>query len=180
MSNPNYALNNADNHETFAENTPPLSMGPINTPVHLIAFVLPGKLGACNCSSAIDMMRRLTILKLMLNYLGVDRVFHAFGDPTRRQMLEQLSRGPATVSSLAEPLGITLAAVVQQLQILENSGVVSTQKIGRVRTCRLEPAGFTLAAEWIDQRRALWERRLDRLGDLLAEGESRKRNPPRK
>jgi DNA-binding transcriptional ArsR family regulator len=109
------------------------------------------------------------ILKPMLNYLQVDQVFHAFGDPTRRRMAEQLSRGPASVSSLAAPLGITLAAVVQHLKILESSGVVSTHKVGRVRTCQLEPAGLAVAADWIAERRLLWERRLDRLGDVLAE-----------
>jgi len=105
----------------------------------------------------------------MLNQTKIDQVFHAFGDPTRRKLVEQLSHGPASVSDLAKPLGITLAAVVQHLQVLERSGVVRTQKVGRVRTCRLEPAGLNVAAEWIAERRSLWERRLDRLGDMLAE-----------
>jgi DNA-binding transcriptional ArsR family regulator len=105
----------------------------------------------------------------MLNQITIDQVFHAFGDPTRRKLVEQLSRGPASVSDLAKPLGITLAAVVQHLQVLERSGLVRTQKVGRVRTCRIEPAGLDVAAEWIAERRALWERRLDRLGDVLAE-----------
>jgi DNA-binding transcriptional ArsR family regulator len=99
----------------------------------------------------------------------IDRVFHALGDPTRRRLVDRLSRGPASVSELAKPLGITLAAVVQHLQVLEHSGVVRTRKVGRVRTCRIEPAGLDAAAGWIAERRALWERRLDRLGDLLAE-----------
>jgi DNA-binding transcriptional ArsR family regulator len=105
----------------------------------------------------------------MLNQTTIDQVFHAFGDPTRRKLVEQLSLGPASVSDLAKPLGITLAAVVQHLQVLENSGLVRTQKVGRVRTCRIETAGLDIAAEWIAARRALWERRLDRLGDILAE-----------
>lgn len=105
----------------------------------------------------------------MLNQITIDQVFHAFGDPTRRKLIEHLSQGPASVSDLAKPLGITLAAVVQHLQVLERSGVVRTQKVGRVRTCRIEPAGLDLAAEWIAERRSLWERRLDRLGDILAE-----------
>jgi DNA-binding transcriptional ArsR family regulator len=105
----------------------------------------------------------------MMNQATIDQVFHAFGDPTRRKLVEQLSLGPASVSDLAKPLGITLAAVVQHLQILERSGVVRTQKVGRVRTCRIEPAGLDIVAEWIAERRSLWERRLDRLGDLLAE-----------
>jgi DNA-binding transcriptional ArsR family regulator len=105
----------------------------------------------------------------MLNQISIDQVFHALGDPTRRRLVERLSRGPASVSDLAEPLGITLAAVVQHLQVLESSGVVRTQKVGRVRTCRIEPAGLDIAAGWIAERKSLWERRLDRLGDILAE-----------
>lgn len=107
----------------------------------------------------------------MLNQFSVDQVFHALGDPTRRRLVERLSQGPVAASELAKPLGITLAAVVQHLQILEHSGIVRTQKIGRVRTCRIEPAGLNVAAEWIAERRSLWERRLDRLGDMLAEDE---------
>ena len=99
----------------------------------------------------------------------IDRVFHALGDPTRRAILEKLSQGPKSVSRLAEPLDITLAAVVQHLQVLEDSGLVQTEKVGRVRTCRIEPAGLSAAEQWIGDRRSMWERRLDRLGDLLAE-----------
>ena len=105
----------------------------------------------------------------MLNQNQIDQVFHALGDPTRRKLVEQLSQGPASASDLAKPLGITLAAIVQHLQILERSGLVHTQKVGRVRTCRLEPTGLNVAADWIAERRSLWERRLDRLGDILAE-----------
>ena len=100
---------------------------------------------------------------------SIDRVFHALGDPTRRAIMEKLSQGPISVSRLAEPLDITLAAVVQHLQVLEESGLVQTEKIGRVRTCRIEPAGLSVAAQWIGDRRSMWERRFDRLGDLLAE-----------
>jgi DNA-binding transcriptional ArsR family regulator len=96
-----------------------------------------------------------------------DRVFHALGDPTRRAILEKLSAGPLTVSRLAEPLAITLAAVVQHLQVLEASGLVATEKVGRTRTCRVEPTGLSAAEQWIADRRSLWENRLDRLGDLL-------------
>ena len=99
---------------------------------------------------------------------NIDRVFHALGDPTRRAILEKLSAGPVTVSRLAKPLNITLAAVVQHIQILEESKLVQTEKVGRVRTCRIEPAGLSVAAQWIADRRTIWERRLDRLGDLLA------------
>ena len=101
----------------------------------------------------------------------INRVFHALGDPTRRAILEKLSGGPRSVSRLAEPLDITLAAVVQHLQVLEESGLVQTEKTGRVRTCRIEPAGLSVAEKWIADRRSMWERRLDRLGDLLAEPE---------
>src|SRR5215212_7658317 len=107
----------------------------------------------------------------MLNQMAPDQVFHALGDTTRRRLVEHLSRGPASVSDLAKPLGISLAAVVQHLQVLERSGVVRTQKVGRVRTCHIEPAGLNVVADWIAERRSLWERRLDRLGDVLAEEE---------
>jgi DNA-binding transcriptional ArsR family regulator len=100
---------------------------------------------------------------------GIDAVFHALGDPTRRAMVEKLSEGPVSVSQLAEPFAMTLAAVVQHLQVLEECGLVETEKMGRVRTCRIEPSGFAVASQWIADRRSMWERRLDRLGDLLAE-----------
>jgi DNA-binding transcriptional ArsR family regulator len=101
--------------------------------------------------------------------VNIDRVFHALGDPTRRAIVEKLSEGPISVSRLAEPLDMSLAAVVQHLQVLEESGLVNTEKIGRVRTCRIEPAGLSAAEQWIGDRRSTWERRFDRLGDLLAE-----------
>jgi DNA-binding transcriptional ArsR family regulator len=104
----------------------------------------------------------------MLNQLSVDQVFYALGDPTRRRLVEHLSRGPASVSALAKPLGISLAAVVQHIQVLERTGVVRTQKVGRVRTCQIEPLALDTAASWLAERRSLWERRLDRLGDFLA------------
>ena len=101
--------------------------------------------------------------------VNIDRVFQALGDPTRRAIVEKLSEGPISVSQLAKPLEITLAAVVQHLQVLEESGLVQTEKVGRVRTCRIEPAGLSAAEQWIADRRSTWERRFDRLGDLLAE-----------
>jgi DNA-binding transcriptional ArsR family regulator len=103
--------------------------------------------------------------------INIDRVFHALGDPTRRAILDKLSEGPLSVSRLADPLAITLTAVVQHLQVLEESGLVHTEKIGRVRTCRIETAGFSVLEQWLRDRRSLWERRLDRLGDLLAESD---------
>jgi len=106
----------------------------------------------------------------MLEYqAALDRVFHALADPSRRAMVDRLARGPASVSELAEPFDMTLAAVAQHLRVLEDSGVVRTEKVGRVRTCRIEPAALTSAEQWITKRKALWERRLDRLADVLAE-----------
>ncbi len=106
----------------------------------------------------------------MLNQeVTLDRVFHALADPSRRAMVDRLTRGPASVSELAEPFDKTLAAVVQHLKVLEDSGVVRTEKVGRVRTCRIEAAALTSAEQWITKRKALWERRLDRLGEVLNE-----------
>jgi DNA-binding transcriptional ArsR family regulator len=106
----------------------------------------------------------------MLNQAAdLDRVFQALADPGRRLMVERLSRGPASVSELASPLRITLAAVVQHVQVLEASGLVRSQKIGRTRTCRINPAALRSAESWIAERRSLWERRLDRLGDFLSD-----------
>jgi DNA-binding transcriptional ArsR family regulator len=103
--------------------------------------------------------------------VAIDLLFHALGDPTRRAILDKLSEGPLSVSRLALPLDITLTAVAQHLQILEESGLVHTEKVGRVRTCRIEPAGFSRLEQWIREHRSTWERRLDRLGELLAESE---------
>jgi DNA-binding transcriptional ArsR family regulator len=105
--------------------------------------------------------------------IHIDRVFHALGDPTRRAIVEKLSLGPISVSRLAAPLAITLAAVVQHVQILEQSGLVHTEKAGRVRTCRLESAALSVAEQWFADRRTLWEQRLDRLGEFLAEEEKK-------
>jgi DNA-binding transcriptional ArsR family regulator len=102
---------------------------------------------------------------------NIDRVLHALGDPTRRAIVEKISKGPTTVSDIAKPLDITLAAVIQHLQVLEESGLVQTRKAGRVRTCTIEPAGLSILERWIADRRSTWERRFDRLGDLLVEPE---------
>jgi DNA-binding transcriptional ArsR family regulator len=99
----------------------------------------------------------------------LDLTFQALADPSRRQMVERLSRGPASVSELAEPLAMSLPAVVQHLQVLEAGGLVRSEKVGRVRTCRIEPDALSSAETWIKQRRTNWESRLDRLGDVLAE-----------
>jgi len=110
----------------------------------------------------------------MLNYqvatpAPLDLAFQALADPTRRVMVERLSQGPASVSELARPLDMTLSAVVQHLAVLEASGLVRSQKVGRIRTCRIEPQMFTAAERWLGERRASWERRFDRLGAFLAE-----------
>jgi DNA-binding transcriptional ArsR family regulator len=99
-----------------------------------------------------------------------DRAFQALGDPTRRWIVDHLSRAPSSASRMAEPLGLTTAAVVQHLQVLEESGLVRSEKRGRVRTCVVDPRGMRGIERWISERRVLWERRLDRLGEILAEG----------
>ena len=101
--------------------------------------------------------------------IDVNRVFHALSDATRRQMIERLSEGPISVSGLAKPLGVSLAAVVQHLQVLEACALVQTEKVGRTRVCRMEPAGLSVVEKWIQDRRSMWERKFDRLGDLLDE-----------
>ena len=106
----------------------------------------------------------------MLNYqpTPIDRMFHALAEPTRRMMVERLSRGPASVSHLAKPFAMSLPAIVQHLQVLEASGLVKSEKVGRVRTCRIEPKALRAAERWINEHRILWEHRLDRLGQFLA------------
>ena len=99
--------------------------------------------------------------------MSLDLMFQALADPTRRAMVERLGRGPVSVSDLAAPFDMSLPAVVQHLAVLEASGLVRSEKLGRVRTCRMEPQAFSLAEQWINQRRTDWERRLDRLGDYL-------------
>ena len=106
----------------------------------------------------------------MLNQsAGLNLTFQALADPTRRVMVEQLGRGPASVSELARPLAISLPGVIQHLHVLEATGLVRSEKVGRVRTCRIEPVALQPAEQWIIERRVMWERRLDRLGDYLAE-----------
>ena len=100
---------------------------------------------------------------------ALDLAFQALADPTRRQMVARLSRGPASVSELAEPLSMSLPAVLQHLQMLEASGLVRSEKKGRVRTCRIEPDALGEAEQWIQEQRALWEAQLDRLEDFLAD-----------
>ncbi len=104
----------------------------------------------------------------MLNHpIDLDRVFHALADPTRRAMIERLGRAPASVSELAQPATISLAAIVQHVQILEACGLVRTEKVGRTRTCRINAAALTAAERWLEARRTEWSGHLDRLGDFL-------------
>jgi DNA-binding transcriptional ArsR family regulator len=99
----------------------------------------------------------------------LDRVFHALADPSRRDMLERLSQRPLSVSELARPLDMTLPAVVQHLAVLESSGLVRSEKVGRVRTCHIETSMLRSAERWIAERRTAWEQRFDRLGQFLEE-----------
>jgi DNA-binding transcriptional ArsR family regulator len=105
----------------------------------------------------------------MLQHQPLDRVFQALSDPSRRAIVDRLSRGDASVSELAQPLAMSLAAVVQHVQLLEASGLIRTQKTGRVRSCHLERDVLSQAETWLSQRRTLWEGHLDRLGDVLAQ-----------
>ena len=114
------------------------------------------------------------IVNCMLNYSQpLDLMFQALADPSRRVMVERLCRGPASLSELAKPLSMSLPAVFQHLQVLETSGLVRTEKKGRVRTCRIEAKALRSAEQWITDRRAVWEHRLDKLGEFLAEGDEK-------
>jgi DNA-binding transcriptional ArsR family regulator len=101
--------------------------------------------------------------------LDASLILQALGDTTRRQIVEALGRGPLSVSALAEPFDMSLTAIVQHLRVLEDCGLIATQKVGRVRTCQLRSAGLDALAQWVDQRRPEWHRRLDRLADLLGD-----------
>ncbi|MBY0566744.1 MAG: metalloregulator ArsR/SmtB family transcription factor [Hyphomonadaceae bacterium] len=99
----------------------------------------------------------------------LDLAFQALADPSRRAMVDRLVQGPATVSELAKPLAMSLPGVMQHLAVLEASGLVISEKVGRTRTCKIDPKVLSQAEHWIAERRALWERRLDRLGQFLDE-----------
>jgi DNA-binding transcriptional ArsR family regulator len=131
----------------------------------------------CSPAAMIDQSpRRLTpspetaILKQVLNSQPqLDLVFQALSDPTRRAIVERLGRGPASVSQLAQPFAMSLPAVLQHVAVLEASGLVRSEKVGRVRTCKIDSRTLSVAGRWIQERRTTWERRLDRLGVVLAE-----------
>lgn len=103
----------------------------------------------------------------MLQQQPLDLAFQALSDPTRRAMVERLARGPASVSELAEPLPMSMSAVMQHLKVLEGAGLVVSEKVGRVRTCRVEPQALSAAERWLNDRRRSVERSLDRLGFFL-------------
>jgi DNA-binding transcriptional ArsR family regulator len=109
----------------------------------------------------------LAILNCMVQYQSVDRTLAALADPTRRQILERLSRGPATITQLAEPLGITLTGVKKHVQLLEDSDLVTTRKVGRVRECELGNRRLEDVEQWITDYRQAVEQRLDRMAELL-------------
>ena len=117
----------------------------------------------------LTIVRPAAILKYMLNYSSVDNCFRALAEPTRRALLERLSRGPVSVSELAKPFDMSLAAVVQHIQVLEQSGLIKSEKTGRVRTCRMRADGLDAISNWVAERRGLMERRLDKLADMLDE-----------
>ena len=110
----------------------------------------------------------------MLQHQALDRVFQALSDPSRRAIVDRLSRGDASVSELAQPLAMSLAAVVQHVQLLEASGLIQTRKTGRVRHCHLDRDVLSQAETWLSQRRTMWEDNLDRLGEVLAQQKARK------
>jgi DNA-binding transcriptional ArsR family regulator len=104
----------------------------------------------------------------MLNYqTPLDLAFQALADPARRSIVERLTKGPASVSELAKPLPMSLPAVMLHLKVLEDSGLVKSEKVGRVRTCRIEVQSLSQGERWITERRQMWERNLDRLRAFL-------------
>jgi DNA-binding transcriptional ArsR family regulator len=120
------------------------------------------------CRTGLDEKGWNFIVKHVLNY-KLNKAFTALSDPTRRAMVERLAQGPASVSELARPLPMSLPAVMLHLKVLEDCGLVTSQKAGRVRTCRIEPQMLTQAEQWISQRRQMWQRSLGRLDAYLDE-----------
>ncbi len=105
----------------------------------------------------------------------LDAVFHALADPTRRAVLQQLSQGPASVKELAKPFEMALPSFLQHLRVLEESGLLRSQKVGRVRTCEMQPSPLGEAEDWIARQRAIWEARFERLEAYLAELQAKER-----
>src|SRR3984957_14705635 len=117
-------------------------------------------------------VRILILRRMPYQSTDLDRLFHALADPARRAIVERLSRGPAPVSELARPLPMSLPAAMQHLGVLVAAGLVRSEKVGRVRTCAIEPQTLSQAEQWINARRIEWQHRLDRLGDYLKTLES--------
>lgn len=107
----------------------------------------------------------------------LDPIFQALGDSTRRAMVAQLARGPASVSELARPFPVSLSAIGQHLRLLEDCGLVTSTKVGRVRTVALVPDTLARAERWFFEHRARWERRLDRLADVLNDDDDAAADP---
>jgi DNA-binding transcriptional ArsR family regulator len=107
----------------------------------------------------------------MVKYSTLDRTFSSLSDPTRREILQRLASGPATISELAHPFGISLPGLLKHVRILEDAHLVITEKHGRTRHCRLGPGELEDAAQWIAEYRRHWEGRLDRLGGYLEKKE---------
>jgi DNA-binding transcriptional ArsR family regulator len=125
---------------------------------------------------AVDSGHLVSIDKQVLNQAAkLDGLFHALSDPSRRVMVEKLSHGPASVSELAKPLAMSMPGVIQHIQVLERSGLVTSAKVGRSRICSIDTATLRAAERWFASRRADWERRLDRLGDYLADTSPQKK-----
>lgn len=108
---------------------------------------------------------------------SLDLAFQALADPTRRNIVERLMRGPRTVSELAEPFGMSLAAIGHHLRMLESGGLIRSEKLGRIRTCRIEPKGVLAVERWVSARRVEWERRLKRLDNWLDAAEQKPASP---
>ena len=117
---------------------------------------------------------------MLNNQAALDLVFHALADPTRRAIVERLTRGPASVSELAAPMTMSLAAVIQHLQVLEQSRLLRTEKQGRVRTCTINPETLARAEAWLSERRIFWNNQFDRLGEMLAEDDRKSRKRKRR
>ena len=128
----------------------------------------PGRASKIIWAAPLDGQGWTLIVKYMLNY-QLDKIFAALADPARRAIVERLVQGPATVSELAKPLPMSLPAAMLHLKVLEDSGLVTSQKVGRVRTCRIDPKMLSQAEQWVAERRLMWERNLDRLGAYLDE-----------
>jgi DNA-binding transcriptional ArsR family regulator len=118
------------------------------------------------------------MVNYMVKYSVLDRTFAALADPTRREILERLSDGPASVSELDQPSGMSMPGLLKHVRILEQAHLVTTQKQGRVRQCRLDPGHLDDAEQWIQAYRRRWERRLDRLGDYLERSRKGRRHDP--